>query len=108
MNQEQVLAVVRWGISVLPGSALGVYAISKGWLTADQFALIGGVIVTIVPLVFSILAHTKSNAVAVVAAMPEVSKVETTATPEGRELARAVGSKPDAVVVSAVRNDIAA
>lgn len=103
MNQEQVSAVVRWVIAVLPGSALGVYAISKGWISASQIELIGGALTAVVPLVWSLFVHTKSNTVAVVAAMPEVAKVEATNTPEGRALAADAGSAPDAIVTVAPR-----
>ncbi len=45
--------------------------------------------------------HIGGGLVAVVAAMPEVAKVETTSTPEGKALAENVGTKPDAVVTVA-------
>lgn len=101
MNQEQVAGVVR---SIV--AAIGGWAVGAGYLTSDQVTMFAGVAVAVVPLVWSIIIHRQSNAVAVVAAMPEVAKVETTNTAAGRDLAATVGSTPEAVVtVAATRSD---
>ncbi len=103
-NWQQAESALRTLIAVFGGIAIG-----RGWITADQLQLLGspevwaaiGTLVSFGVAAWGMFAHSKTNAVAVVAAMPEVAKVETTATPEGKALAENVGTKPDAVVTVA-------
>ncbi len=95
-NQEQVMSLVRALLM-----AIGASLVAKGWLAGAMLEPLVGLFVMVVPVVWSMLTHTQSNAVAVAAAIPAVSKVEVTATPEGLALKDAAGSKPDARVMVA-------
>lgn len=88
MNAEQVKSAVRWMIATF-----GPIIISHGYASASTLEMIGGAVVSLIPLIFSMLNHTQSNAVAVVATIAEdptspVKGVVTTNTAEGRALAR--------------------
>lgn len=95
MNTEHVKSGVRWVIATF-GAAFAGWAAAKGWMTTEQIMsiLTGetfiGIVVAGVSLAWSMFTHTKANTVAVVAAMPEVARVVTNATPEGKALAKAV------------------
>ncbi len=65
-NQEQVLGLVRWAISTL-----GPLLMARGYVTEENWTLLSGVIVSIVPAVWTLFNHTQSNAVAVVAKMKQ-------------------------------------
>lgn len=67
MNQDQVLSAVRWAIT-----SLGMYGLGRGWLTADQVPLLVAAATAIVPLIWSIAAHTDRAKVASAQAMPQV------------------------------------
>ncbi len=104
MNQEQIKSTVRSFVI-----AFGGYAAGKQWITADQMSFFASndFITTVASVVslaaagWGIYTHSQTNTVAVVAAMPEVAKVETTATPAGKALAENVGTSPQAVVTVA-------
>ncbi len=70
ITQDQVLSVVRWLIATVGG-----YVVGKGWLSSEQIVLITGVAVAVVPLVWSLFAHTQANQVRAVTAMPGVDKI---------------------------------
>ena len=103
MNKEQVNSGVRYVIATFGGMIAG-WGASRGWLTADQIMavfnseLFIGLIVAGVTSVWGIIARSKKNQIASVAAMPEVKAVVTTATIAGREMAASV---PAAEVVTA-------
>lgn len=64
-NQDQVMGAVR---AVL--SAIGGYAVGRGAITTDQLTLIGGVMTSLVPLIWSLFAHTDKAKVAAAQAVP--------------------------------------
>lgn len=66
-NQAQVLSAVRWVIAFGGGIAVG-----KGWITNEQLAMIIAAAVAVVPLIWSLFVHTKSNTVATAAAIVPV------------------------------------
>ncbi len=72
ITQDQVLSAVRWVIATGGG-----YAAGKGWITSDQVVLISGVGIAIVPLVWSIFAHTQTAQLRTVTDMPGVEKIIT-------------------------------
>lgn len=92
MNQEQFLSIVRSLLQVA-----GTFTTTYGLFSDQQWTAVAGGIVMIAPVAWGIYVHTKNNAVAVVAAMPEVKKIETTATVDGAALAKA---SADNVVVT--------
>lgn len=103
MNTEQVKSGVRWLIATFGGTVAG-WAAAKGFMSAEEIMAIltgesfMGVVIAVAGLVWGLFTHTKANTVAVVDAMPEVSRVVTQSTPEGKELAKAV---PSPTVMSA-------
>lgn len=97
MNAEQIKSGVRWVITTF-GAAFAGWAAAQGWMSAERIMAILtsetfiGIVVSVTGLIWGMFAHTKTNAVAVVDAMPEVSRVVTQSTPEGKALAKAVPS----------------
>lgn len=97
MNTEQIKSGVRWVITTF-GAAFAGWAAAKGWMSAERIMAIItgetfiGLVVAGVGLVWSMFTHTKANTVAVVDAMPEVAKVTTQPTRDGKALATAVKS----------------
>lgn len=116
-NQAQVASAVRTLVVAL-GSALGGWAIAKGWITqaeldtlASNPQLLDSATTVILALlgaaasagagVWGVVAHKQANMVAAVAAMPEVAEVKTVPTPAGAALAAAATAvAPVAVPVS--------
>lgn len=107
LNWEQIKGLIR---TVIIG--LGGVAIAFGWLpaadlqflTSDTFLAALGALGSLVVAGmgwWSHQTHSPANAVAVVAAMPEVAKVEVVPTQAGLDLKAAVGSTPDALVTVA-------
>lgn len=70
MNQEQMMSVVRDVLQIL-----GTFLTTYGLLSGEQWQPIAGGVIMIAPVVWGIVKHTKTNAIATVAAMPEVKKV---------------------------------
>jgi hypothetical protein len=100
MNQEQLKSGVRWIIATFGGVIAGWFA-AKGWFTIDQVTSVlnspttVSVIVSIASLIWGLLTHTQTNAVAVVdtiAKQPDspVKAVVTEPTIAGRELADSI------------------
>jgi hypothetical protein len=87
MNQEQFLGVVR----NLGALACGI-AIGHGWITADQGTLIGGIVVALAPLVWTLLAHTNLAKLAAAAAVPEVKAI--VVEPNGNTAVEAASRDP--------------
>jgi hypothetical protein len=107
LNWEQAKGLIR---TVIVG--LGGVAIAFGWLpaadlqflTSDTFLAALGALGSLVVAGmgwWSHYTHSQTNAVAVVAAMPEVAEVKVAPTAAGRNLKDAVGSTPDALVTVA-------
>lgn len=97
MNQEQMKSGVRWVIATFGGTVAG-WAAAKGFMSAEEIMAIltgesfMGVVIAVAGLVWGLFTHTKANTVAVVDAMPEVAKVITQPTVDGKALAKAVPS----------------
>ncbi len=70
INQEQLLSVLRSVLAVVGGWAVG-----RGYVTADQLTLVGGLLASLVPLVWGIVVHTPANTVKAAAATPGVTKI---------------------------------
>ena len=90
MNTEQVKSAVRWLIATF-----GPFLIAHGYTSSGTLEMAGGVIVSLAPLLWSMLVHTETNAVAVVdtlAKSPDsgVKAVVTDNTAAGRTLANAM------------------
>ena len=116
-SQDQVKSAIRTLIASLGGVAAGWF-IAKGWITrADATAILSnqqildgattvGIagaasLASLAAGIWGMIAHKQVNLVATVAAMPEVAKVEATATHAGVALVQAVnaaGPPPGAVV----------
>jgi hypothetical protein len=70
MNQDQLLGLLRNLISVGGG-----YAIGRGWLNGEQVTLLGGLVGTLVPLLWTVFVHTDSAKIAAASALPDVAKI---------------------------------
>jgi hypothetical protein len=75
INQDQLLSAVR---SIL--AAVGGWAIGKGYITQDQLTLIGGVLASLIPLVWGIAMHTQSATVNAAANQPGVKTIVLTSS----------------------------
>lgn len=103
-NAEQIKGALR----ALLVFGAGI-AVDHGWITTSQMQalldpqLLGalGTMGALAMVAWSWWTHRQSNAVAVVAAMPEVFKVQTMNTVAGIQLAADVGSTPQAIVTVA-------
>jgi len=96
MNQDQITGIIR---AFAP--PLVAYLAAKGWIGAESTGDITALLVAIGVALWSVAIHRRERTVAIVAAMPEVKKVEIEPTPSGKALADAVGSKPSAIVTLA-------
>ena len=85
MNQDQVLGLVRNLLALGGGIAVG-----RGWLNSEQLTLIGGAAGTLIPLAWTLFAHTDSAKIAAVAALPDVRKIVTIASPASDAVKAAV------------------
>jgi hypothetical protein len=92
LNQEQALSTLRFFLTLVGGML-----VSRGVLKADSVGALVSDIISVVSAaavlgsyVWSLCVHTQTNAVAVVAAMPQVSGVVTMPTVEGAVLAASV------------------
>lgn len=99
-NAQQVQDSIRTLLAAVAGAAL-----NHGIISGSTFSLIMGSLAILVPWIWGILTHTKSNQVATVDAMPEISGVVTTKTPDGAKLAASI---PSTTVVMAGTPDAAA
>lgn len=103
-NWQQLQGALRTLIAVLAGVAVDHGLLSSGdvqRLLDPQLWTAIGTIGGLAIAGWSWWTHRQSNAVAVVAAMPEVFKVQTMNTPAGVQLATDVGSTPQAIVTVA-------
>jgi hypothetical protein len=90
MNPEQIKSFIRWA-----QATIGPFLITHGYASSGTIELIAGVLISLAPLVWSMITHTQTNAVAVVDAIAKqpdspVKAVLTEPTPAGRELAEAM------------------
>lgn len=84
-NQDQVLGLVRTFLAIGGGAAIG-----RGWITGEQLAQIGGLAGSLVPMVWTLFAHADSAKLAAVAALPDVRKIVTVASPASDAVKAAV------------------
>lgn len=96
MNFDQVTGIVR---TILPAAV--AYFAGKGWISTESIGDIVSALTAIGVALWSVYIHRPERQIAIVAAMPEVKKVEIEPTPSGKALADAVGSKPSAIVTIA-------
>jgi hypothetical protein len=73
VNQDQLLGAIR---TIL--AAVGGWAAGKGYIDSETWLAITGIVVAVVPLVWSYLAHSTQAQIASVEAMPNVTKIITT------------------------------
>lgn len=90
MNQEQAKSAVRWMIATF-----GPVITSHGYASSSTLEMIGGALVSLLPLIWGMFTHTESNAVAVVdtiAKDPEspVKGIVTSSSAEGVALANSL------------------
>lgn len=101
MNTEQLKSVVRWIIATF-----GPFLIAHGYVSDNTLSLASGVLISLVPLVWSMFVHTDTNAIKVVdtiAKEPDstVKAIITHATPEGAALASSLPGNTTVVAGSA-------
>lgn len=89
-NNEQLKSAVRWLIA-----SFGPVIIQHGYASAGTLEMIGGIIVSLAPLVWGLLTHTQTNAVAVVDTIAQqkdspVKAVLAEDTPAGHDLANSL------------------
>lgn len=118
MNREQLKASTRWALTLVGGGILG-FVVARGWLTAEAAAAwtkfltseaFIGIIVAIVPLVWTWVVNRYPSLVAIVDAIPEVKGVVLKDTDTGVDMANAVpsstvtveGTKTAAIIASDV------
>jgi len=90
MNLEQIKSLIRW-----LQATVGPILISHGYVSSGNLEMIAGVLISLAPLIWSMVVHTQTNAVAVVdtlAKKPDsgVKAVVTDNTEAGRTLASAM------------------
>jgi hypothetical protein len=105
MNVEQVKSAVRWLIATF-----GPIVIAHGYASQGTLEMIGGALVSITPLIWGMVTHTQSNAVAVVdtiAKQPDspVKAVITEPTKEGQDLAASLPGTTTVVAGSSKAQD---
>jgi len=112
-NNEQIKSIIRWFVSTFGGAIAGWFA-AKGWFTIDQVLSVLnsptllGIAASIGAAIWSLLTHTKGNAVAVADAIPDVAGVVMKATDEGKKIAETVPSETVAVEGTAAAAAVAA
>jgi len=87
MNTEQLKSAVRWLIATF-----GPFLIAHGYASSGTLELVGGILVSLAPLIWGMFTHTEANAVTVVDTIAKepgtpVKAVILDASPAGRELA---------------------
>jgi hypothetical protein len=107
MNPEQAKGTVRWIITTF-----GPFIIQNGWASASTLEMIGGIIVTVAPWIWSLFTHTEKNAVTVVDAIaqkPEssVKAVVMEPTQAGREIADSIPGNTTVVAGTPAATSIA-
>lgn len=90
MNTEQLKSAIRWIIATV-----GPFLIAHGYATDGTLQLVGGALISLAPLIWSMFVHTDTNAVAVVDTLAKsagspVKAVVTEPTKAGQELAAAM------------------
>ena len=71
-NQEQVMSAIRWILTTI-----GPILIGHGYTSDSTLTAIGGAVLSLVPLIWSMIDKTQTSLISKVAAMPEVTKVVT-------------------------------
>lgn len=90
MNIEQVKSAVRWLIATF-----GPIVIAHGYASQGSLEMVGGLVISLAPLVWGLITHTQANAVTVVdtiAKQPDspVKAVIMEPTKEGIDLANSI------------------
>ena len=90
MNTEQLKSAVRWVIATF-----GPFLIAHGYASSGTLELVGGILVSLAPLIWGMFVHTEANAVTVVDTIAKepgtpVKAVILDSSPAGKELAAAL------------------
>ncbi len=106
-NIEQIKSMLRWLLATV-----APFMIAHGYTSSTTWELITGAIISVVPFVWGLITHTRSNAVVVVdmiAKDPEspVAGVVTKQTFEGKKLAESIPGNKTAVAGSVAASTIA-
>lgn len=108
MNTEQVKSLVRW-----LQATFGPFLIAHGYASSGTIEMAAGVLISLVPLVWSMFVHTEHNAVEVVdtiAKKPDsvVKAVVLEPTQAGRDLANSIPGNTTVIAGSVAATNIAA
>jgi hypothetical protein len=107
MNVEQVKSAIRWVIATL-----GPFLIAHGYTTDGTLQLIGGVLISLAPLIWGMVTHTEANAVTVVdtiAKQPSttVKAVILEPTAAGKDLAASIPGNTTVVAGTVAAAEVA-
>lgn len=92
-NYEQYMGALRWALATGSG-----YAMAKGWGDAEFWTVVGGLVLSVAPLSWTLFRHTKVGTILAANNLTEVAGVITKSTPAGEALAR---ETPDPTVTVA-------
>lgn len=95
LNIEQLTSFVRYAIGLASGWAIG-----KGYLDESTAALIGGIVLAGLPLIWGYLSHTNAAKIAAAETVPTVTKIVV----DDPKVAREAGDKVISVAVDAMRH----
>jgi hypothetical protein len=107
VNVEQVKSAVRWIIATF-----GPFLIAHGYMSDSTLTLISGAIISLIPLAWSMLTHTQTNAVAVVDTLAKepdtgVKAVIADSTAAGKALAVAMPGNTTVVAGTVAAAEVA-
>ncbi len=97
-NLEQIKSIARDLLQIM-GTLLVAFKLFA--VTEENWSVITGAVLMLIPIIWGLFNHTQANAVAIAAAIPEVKRVVVEGTPAGEALAKSAGSTPSALVVVA-------
>lgn len=86
-TQDQFLMAVRWALNLLGG-----FLMTHGYISDGFWEPLSGLVISAVPFIWGLFAHSKVGTILAAQALPEVQGVITTATPAGAALADSVPS----------------
>jgi hypothetical protein len=97
MNHQQILSFIRW-----VQATIGPILIAKGYVSESTLPMVAGVVVSLVPLVWSMFVHTDTNAIKVVDTIAQqpnspVVAIITEPTPAGKAIAASLPGKTTVV-----------
>lgn len=107
MNPEQIKSFIRWA-----QATIGPFLITHGYASSGTIELVAGILISLAPLVWSMVTHTQANAVAVVDTIAKdkdspVKAIVMEPTQEGREIADALPGNTTVVAGSSAASNLA-